>query len=56
VRNSALWLRGFVALPDGSRMVSAEREGRAEDAEALGLALADDLRAQGAEDILAQLG
>jgi len=56
VRDGALWLRGFVALPDGSRMVSAEREGRPEDAEALGLALADDLRAQGAEDILAQLG
>jgi len=56
MRAGALWLRGFVALPDGSRMVRAERESRAEDAEALGLALAEDLRAQGAEEILAELG
>jgi hydroxymethylbilane synthase len=45
-----------VSLPDGSRMVRAEREGDPADAEALGLALADDLRGQGAEQILAQFG
>lgn len=56
MREGRLWLRGFVAMPDGSRIVRAEREGRAEDAEAMGLALADDLRGQGAEDILARLG
>lgn len=56
IRGGKLWLRGFVALPDGSRMVRAEREGDPADAEALGLALADDLRGQGAEQILAQLG
>jgi len=56
MRAGLLWLRGFVALPDGSRMVRAEREGRAEDCEALGLALANDLRSQGAEEILAQIG
>ena len=56
IRAGRLWLRGFVALPDGSRMVRAECEGDAADAEGLGLALADDLRAQGAEDILARLG
>ncbi|MBA4741376.1 MAG: hydroxymethylbilane synthase [Azoarcus sp.] len=50
-----LWLRGFVALPDGSRVARAERSGRAGDAEAIGLALAEDLRAQGAEEILAAL-
>jgi hydroxymethylbilane synthase len=56
IRGGKLWLRGFVALPDGSRMVRAEREGDPADAEALGLALADDLRGQGAEQILAQFG
>lgn len=56
MRAGRLWLRGFVALPDGSRMVRAEREGDPVDAEALGRALADDLRAQGAEAILAELG
>ena len=56
MREGRLWLRGFVAMPDGSRIVRSEREGRAEDAETMGLALADDLRGQGAEEILAQLG
>ncbi|HJV27089.1 MAG TPA: hydroxymethylbilane synthase [Aromatoleum sp.] len=56
IRAGKLWLRGFVAMPDGSRIVRAEHEGRPEDAEALGLALAEDLRAQGAEEILSQLG
>lgn len=49
-------LRGFVALPDGSRMVQAESEGALDDAERIGLALADALRVQGAADILAQIG
>lgn len=56
MRAGQLWLRGFVALPDGSRIVRAEREGRPEEAEALGLALADELRAHGANEILAALG
>ncbi|WP_041655911.1 hydroxymethylbilane synthase [Azoarcus sp. KH32C] len=56
IRAGKVWLRGFVAMPDGSRIVRAEHEGRPEDAEALGLALAEDLRSQGAEEILAQLG
>jgi hydroxymethylbilane synthase len=56
VRNSRLWLRGFVARPDGSRMASAEREGDMAAPEALGLELASALRAQGAAEILAELG
>ncbi len=56
MRAGRMWLRGFVALPDGTKMVRAEREGRVEDAEMLGLALADELRASGADDILARLG
>ena len=57
MRAGKLWLRGFVALPDGTRMARAELEGPADtDPEALGLQLADALRAQGAADILAALG
>ena len=48
-------LRGFVAMPDGSRIVRAEHRGALAEPEALGRALADDLRAQGAEEILAAL-
>ena len=51
-----LRLRGFVAAPDGSRMASAELRGEQADAEALGLKLAEELRARGAEEILAALG
>ena len=55
-REGRLWLRGFVARPDGSEIVRAEREGAPADADALGRALADDLRGQGAEAILADIG
>jgi hydroxymethylbilane synthase len=50
-----LCLRGFVGAPDGSRLVSGELEGPAADPEALGEALADKLKAQGAAEILAAL-
>ncbi len=56
VRGGKLWLRGFVARPDGSLIVRSEREGAVGDAEPLGRALAEDLRAQGAEAILAAIG
>ncbi len=54
-----LWLRGFVATPDGANMVSGEVRGTvgktADDDEALGLALATQLRASGADAILEKL-
>ena len=57
--NGQLWLRGFVATADGKEMVSAELRGVvgqvAGDDEALGLQLAAQLRAQGADAILAKL-
>lgn len=56
MREGKVWLRGFVALPDGSRMVAAEREGASDAPEELGLALAGDLRARGAQEILAAIG
>jgi hydroxymethylbilane synthase len=51
-----LRLRGFVGAPDGSRTVSGEQAGPAADAEALGTALAERLRGEGAAEILANLG
>ena len=54
--NGALRLRGLVATPDGTRIARAEHSGSADDPEALGLQLVDDLRAQGANEILAALG
>jgi hydroxymethylbilane synthase len=50
-----LRLRGFVGTADGSRIVSGEMEGSGADPESLGSALAQQLKAQGAADILAQL-
>lgn len=52
---SRIRLRGFVGAADGSRLLSDEQEGAATDAEALGIALAERLKAQGAADILAEL-
>jgi hydroxymethylbilane synthase len=51
-----LRLRGFVASPDGGRMARAELTGDAATPEALGLQLAEALRAQGAAEILSELG
>ncbi|MDX1604913.1 MAG: hydroxymethylbilane synthase [Candidatus Competibacterales bacterium] len=50
-----LRLRGRVGKPDGSQVLSAERTGPAEQPEALGYQLAEDLRAQGADRLLAEL-
>lgn len=50
-----LRLRGFVGSPDGRQQASAELEGPAADPEALGVALAERLKAQGAAAILAAL-
>jgi hydroxymethylbilane synthase len=55
LRGGELWMRGLVAEPDGSRMIRAERRAPAQQAEALGIALAEDLLAQGAGPILAAL-
>ena len=50
-----LRLRGFVALPDGSRMAVAEASGDPAHAEGIGLSLAESLHGQGAGEILAAL-
>ena len=48
-------LRGFVAEVDGSRIISGSVSGTRDQAEALGTALAEQLIAQGAGKILAEL-
>lgn len=49
-----LVLRGLVATPDGSQILSGNAEGPAAEAEAIGTRLAQDLMARGARAILAQ--
>ncbi len=56
IRAGSVFLRGFVASPDGTRMAQAELSGSSADPEALGLQLAAELRRQGAAEILAALG
>jgi hydroxymethylbilane synthase len=55
VSGGTLRLRGYVGMPDGSRVARADIEGDAEHAEALGIDLAERLREQGAAGILASL-
>ena len=50
-----LWLRGLVGKPDGSLILRAEASAPSRDAEQLGVTVADDLLAQGAADILAEV-
>jgi hydroxymethylbilane synthase len=50
-----LRMRGFVASPDGQRMLRAEAIGDPADPESLGKQIADALLAQGANEILAAL-
>jgi hydroxymethylbilane synthase len=54
-REGVLYMRGFVATPDGSRMLRAEKSGSPDAPEALGDAIAEDLLAQGAGEVLAAL-
>lgn len=47
-----IYLRGLVGRPDGSKVLRAEVRGAAEDCEALGIQLAEELLSQGADVIL----
>ena len=53
VNGDVLYLRALVGTPDGCRVLRGECHGAPAAAEALGAALADDLHARGAGDILA---
>ncbi|WP_245944322.1 hydroxymethylbilane synthase [Marinospirillum perlucidum] len=50
-----LWLRALVGEPEGGRVLRAEARAPADDPEALGVKVAEDLLAQGAGDILEQV-
>jgi hydroxymethylbilane synthase len=50
-----LWLRGFVATPDGRQTVSGELRGAPDEDESIGRGLAQLLRDRGADAILAAL-
>ena len=55
LEDEQLWLRGFVGQPDASVLLRAEQRAHKNDAEALGITVAEDLLAQGAGAILAAL-
>ena len=50
-----LWLRGLVGEPDGSRILRGEVEGATDEAEEMGIGLAERLLEWGADEILATL-
>lgn len=56
IRNKHLYIRGFVAQPSGAPYIQAEVSGSPDDPENLGKQLAQALREQGAEQIIASLG
>ncbi|AFJ03001.1 Porphobilinogen deaminase [Methylophaga frappieri] len=55
LEDGQIWLRGLVGRPDGSEMLFDDIQGAADQAEALGLTLADSLLAQGADAILSDV-
>lgn len=52
-KEGQLWLRGLVASPDGTEVISDEMTDTVENGEAMGIALAERLLAAGADKILA---
>ncbi|WP_028241453.1 hydroxymethylbilane synthase [Stutzerimonas azotifigens] len=52
LEDEALWLRGLVGQPDGSQLLRAEGRAPVAEAEALGVRVAEQLLAQGAQGIL----
>ncbi len=55
INNKIINLKACVGLPDGTQLVAGERRGPAAEPEALGAALAQELKSRGAAAILAQL-
>jgi len=55
IQGEQLFMRGLVGAPDGSILYRAEMKGDLDQAEAIGIAIADDLLGQGAEKILQAL-
>jgi len=55
IQGDLLFMRGLVGSPDGTLLYRAERQGTFSQAEEIGIAIADDLLAQGADKILQAL-
>ncbi|PID46304.1 MAG: hydroxymethylbilane synthase [Proteobacteria bacterium] len=51
-----IYLRGLIGYPDGSSIYRAEMRGAIADAEAIGVAVAEDLLAQGGRSVLESIG
>ena len=56
LQGNILTLRGLVGFVDGSKIYHAEKQGYAEDAEAIGIAVAEDILAQGGGEALKSAG
>lgn len=56
LQGDQIYLRGLVGYPDGSEIFRAEKTAPIEEAEAMGIAVAEDLLAQGAGKVLASIG
>ena len=55
-RDGQLWLRALVGSADCGTLLKAEGVGELDDAESLGIRVAEDLVSQGARELLAQAG
>lgn len=55
IQNSVLSLTGLVSTPDGKKLIRADRTGKSDQGEKLGLELAEQLLEQGAGEILEQV-
>lgn len=55
ISEDVLTLRGFVATPDGTKMIADKLHGKPEGRELIGQQLAQNLKSQGADEILAAL-
>ncbi len=55
LENDQLWLRALVGEPDGSEVIRGEIRGHRQDAERLGIELANELLDNGAKEILTKL-
>jgi hydroxymethylbilane synthase len=55
IEHDQLFLRGLVGEPDGSKLIQGEAHGKVEQANELGVQLAQDLLSRGAGDILSRL-
>ena len=55
-REGRLWLRALVGSADCGALLKADDVGEYDEAEALGIRVAEELIAQGAKELLAQAG